>query len=212
MSRNCCEIASAAEWFWQRLGLVVVIEAGEVAPALVMAQLDQSRAELDAEKHPAEDDDDDDRRLQVRRSEECGEEPGLAEHRLPSEGVEGLADIDDGEVKRPREEPHGDEERPRRRVGDADEREPGKHDAEPRHAAQEAVGVAPVEERRRIAEADGGEEVADRKEPALAEEGRELVQRGDERDEIDRSESAQEEEANEPEAIEPAHERGSVTT
>ena len=52
------EVQRAAERVRDRLGLVVVDEAREIAPARVAAQLDQARAEHDAEDQPAQQPDD----------------------------------------------------------------------------------------------------------------------------------------------------------
>ena len=88
-----------------RLGLVVVLEAGQVAPARVAAHLDHPGAELDAEQQPADQDQDQRRRRAAVGSEEDRQEPGLEQQGLPAEGVPGLADVDDRQVHRPQRRP-----------------------------------------------------------------------------------------------------------
>src|SRR5439155_26243474 len=56
----------------QRLGLVVVVQAGEVAPAAVVAELDETGAELYAEQNPAQEQDWNERRSHRRGTEEDG--------------------------------------------------------------------------------------------------------------------------------------------
>ena len=53
-----------------RLGLVVEVQTGQPAPALVAADLDQSGAELDPEQHPAQQPQHQDRRSRTRRCRE----------------------------------------------------------------------------------------------------------------------------------------------
>src|SRR3989442_15049067 len=84
------EVEPAAERVRDRLGLVVVVEAGEVAPARVAAQLDQPCAEHDAEDEPAQAPHDGRWRRQALErapveegAEEDGEEAGLEELDLP---------------------------------------------------------------------------------------------------------------------------------
>src|SRR5437899_12169775 len=76
-----------------RLGLVVVVEAGEIAPAGVAAHLDEARAELEPEHEPAREVDERERGGGPGRAEEDREEPRLEEERFPAEAVEGPADI-----------------------------------------------------------------------------------------------------------------------
>ena len=91
------------------LGLVVVVQARQIAPAGVVADLDQSGSELDAEQQPAQ-------QPQHRRwrccagwAEEDRHEAGFEQQRLPAEGVERLADVDDRQIQRPQGQPgqHG---------------------------------------------------------------------------------------------------------
>ena len=62
-----------------RLGLVVVVEARQVPPAPVAAQLDEAGAELDAEHEPSQQPDDEHGRYETRRSQEDHEKPGFEE-------------------------------------------------------------------------------------------------------------------------------------
>ena len=68
-----------AERVRHRLRFMVVVEARQVAPALVAPHLDQPRAELDAEEKPAHQDDEAELRSRRDRAEEDREEPGLEE-------------------------------------------------------------------------------------------------------------------------------------
>src|SRR5439155_14155349 len=99
-----------------RLRLVVVIEACEVPPAAIAAQLDQTGAELDPENYPAKEQDQRPRGNCGTGAEEDGEKACLQEQRLPPERVEDLTDIDDRLVERPEREPDRNRD-PRRRNG-----------------------------------------------------------------------------------------------
>src|SRR5260221_337276 len=57
-----------AQWARQRLGFVVVIQASQMAPTLIVAELDQARAELDAKEHPAQREDRHERRRESPRA------------------------------------------------------------------------------------------------------------------------------------------------
>ena len=57
----------------------MIVEARQIAPAFIAADLDHARTELGAEQHPAEDDDDDHRRREVAPSEKRGEEARFEE-------------------------------------------------------------------------------------------------------------------------------------
>src|SRR5262245_40545526 len=84
-----------AERVRQRLGLVVKVEAGEVAPTRVVAQFDQAGAQLGAKQHPAQRQDWNWRRFDGGRAQETREEARLEEHRFPAEPVKRLPDVHD---------------------------------------------------------------------------------------------------------------------
>ena len=169
----------------ERLGLVVVLEAGEVAPAAVAAQLDQARAELDAEQQPDEQPQDRCGRGDVRGSEERHEEPGLEQQRLPAEAVPDLADVDDRQVEHPEHGPQRDAGAEREDVGGARERGDGEDEAERGDDPEDRVRVAQVEQARVAAEGRAREEARDRRQAALADQRAELRQRDGERDDVD---------------------------
>src|SRR5439155_9069952 len=170
-----------------RLRLVVVVETGQVAPAAVATELDQTRAELDAEEQPAEQDEQWQRGRSRRVPQEDRKKSGLEEQRLPAEPVEGLAHIHERQVQRPQRQP--EEQRQRQRpglrqsaYGDRRERDP-----DPGRDLRELVGVAQLEQARRTSERDGGNEPRDWKQAMLAEERNELACGDDECNEIHRA-------------------------
>ena len=121
-----------------RLRLEVEVEAGEIAPAGIAAQLDEPRAPHDPHRQPAQEPDDGARRRPARerprveeRTEEDAEESGLDELELPAEAVEGLADVADRDLQRA-------EDRQHERVG-----VPGEHRRSERDADQPAARSAP---------------------------------------------------------------------
>ena len=199
-----------AQRIWHGLRLVVVVEAGEVAPAAIAAHLDQPRAELDPKEEPSEQHDEREERCHARGAEEDREEPGLAQERFPAERVEGLADVHDREIERPERRPPRHRERERKKVGRADDRARGKGEPGPRDREKDSIGVTDVEEARRATERDRTNEIGNGEQPVLAEEGTELVDRDQERDEIDRGERTLKDEAGQPvvRCAEPVHRRG----
>ena len=100
-------VEEPAEGARQRLGLVVVVEAGEVTPAAVAAQLDQPGPELDPEQQPAVQPQHQGGRGGPGRAQEHRQEAGFQQQGLPAEAVEGLADVDHRQVQRPQGEPGG---------------------------------------------------------------------------------------------------------
>ena len=106
-----------ADRTWDRLGFVVIIKAGKIAPAWIAAQLDQAGTNHDAKTKPAKKPDYEQRRPAFRewptieqRTKENREEPGLEQLRFPSVAVPNLPDVNDGHVHRP-------ENREQNRVG-----------------------------------------------------------------------------------------------
>src|SRR4051812_19725051 len=192
-----------------RLRFLVVVEAGEIAPAAIAAHLDEPGAELEAEEEPAEEPHERRRYRARRRTKEGGEKPRFEEERLPAECVEGLPHVDDREIERPEQEPdrHGDRRRqPVRNSGEYRQR---KHDPGDGDRDQQAIRITEVEEARRPPEAHASEESWDREETVLAEERAELLEHHHEGDEVDDAEPALEEETSEPVAfgVEPMRHR-----
>jgi hypothetical protein len=142
------EVQPPADRVRKRLRLVVVVEAGQVAPAPVAAQLDEPRPEHDAHDQPAEQPDDCRRRREPRerarvhqRTEEHGQEPGLEELDLPAVAVPVLPDVHEGHVERP-------EQQHQRHVREARDHHRGEPDADPRRDEQRPVRDPQPEEAR----------------------------------------------------------------
>src|SRR5262249_41571567 len=99
------EMQGPAQGIRDRLGLVVIVETGEVAPAGIAPELDQSRPQHDPEGEPAEEPEDRQRgrtpgeRTRVQeRAEEDGEKAGLEKLDLPAVAVPVLSDPDERHV------------------------------------------------------------------------------------------------------------------
>lgn len=189
-----------AQWIGEGLRLVMKVQAGEAAPAGVMAQLDQSRPELDAKEHPAKEKHRDDRRRHLRRSEEAGEKAGLEQHRFPAEAIEILSDVDDGQVERPQDEPHRHRQPQRSALGPPRERDDRQGDAGQRDGAEETVVVADVKHAGRLQEARLAQKFPYGQEATIAQERAELIERREKRDQVDRREAALQREPDPPEA------------
>ena len=100
----------AAQPVGDRLGLEVIVERSQIAPALVAPDLDHPGAEHDPENERAKKPDDDERRRATRerpaieeRTKKNGEEAGFEELHFPAVAVPILADVDERHVKNPEE-------------------------------------------------------------------------------------------------------------
>jgi hypothetical protein len=186
-----------------RLGLEVRVEAGQVGPARVAADLDEARAEHDPEREPPHQHD----RRHGRRArgerariprvrERGGEQRGLEDLDLPAEAEPELAEPDVRAVDRPQRE-----ERWQVRVAERErerEREPGV-----RPPGERAVGGIEPEQARHVPEraigrAEALEVRADRGQPVLAEERRPLAHEAEERKDVDHAEQAEDQRAGQP--------------
>src|SRR6266404_544359 len=85
-----------------RLCFLVIKHAGEIAPAFVAAQFNQTRADHDSKGEPAEEPEDQNRRPRIRkwpsikqRTKKDRQEPSLEQLDLPSVAVPNLADVND---------------------------------------------------------------------------------------------------------------------
>ena len=181
-----------------RLRLVVVVEAGEIAPARIAAHLDQAGAELEAEEQPAEEPDERRGHRAPRRSEKGGEKAGLEQQRFPAEGIERLADVDDRQIERPEYEPDGDGQRRGPAIGQPGDDRERQDDAGDRDRSQQPVRVAEMEQAGRVEKACALQIARHRKQAALAEQSRELLERDGEGDQIDQPEAALENEPCDP--------------
>src|SRR5579863_8705677 len=75
------------------LGFIVVVQAGEIAPAGIAAKLDQSCAKHDAEEQPPEQPDGDCLGNETGPAQEDREKTGFEKNGFPAETVECLADV-----------------------------------------------------------------------------------------------------------------------
>ena len=191
-----------AERIWHGLGLVVVVETGQLTPAPVAAHLDQPRAELHAEEEPAHQHDEAELGRRCGRAKEDREEASLEQKRLPSERVEGLSDVHDREVEDP--EQRKDQHRREREwvvvaIEPARDRDDRDGDTGPGDDQELAVRISDeMKEGRRGAKRDRPDELGRRQEAALAEQRAKLVHGHEERDQVDDAERALENETREP--------------
>ena len=196
-----------AERIGHRLGLVVVVEAGQVAPAAIAAQLDHPGAELDAEHEPAKQQDERPRGDRRPGAEEDGQEPGFEEERLPAERVKDLAHVDDRLVQDPEREPDEDREPRRRHIGKASHHGEAEHEATPCHSQQQPVRVAEVEEARGLEKGHPAQEQRHRQQSLFAEQRPELVDGDQERDAVHDPQRSLDDESRQPVIgrLEPIH-------
>ena len=128
----------------------MIVEAGHVAPALVAADLDESCAEHDAKTEPAEKQYGYDLRAGLGTAEKYRIEPRFEQNGFPAESVEGLADVDEGNVEQPERPPYGGREQCRVTIRYADDDQAGEHDSEPCGDGEYGVLRREVEEAREI--------------------------------------------------------------
>src|ERR1043166_4578968 len=97
-----------AQWVGNWLGLVMIVEASQVAPAGVATEFDEAGADHDTKDEPAKEPDDQPGRRAFREgpsieqwTEKNGQEPGLQKLNFPAVTVPVLADVQVGHVERP---------------------------------------------------------------------------------------------------------------
>jgi hypothetical protein len=107
------EMQVAADRVRDRLRLVVVVETGQIAPARVAAQFDETSADHDAKAKPAKKPDHQNRRGSFRkwsrikqRTKKDGQESRLEQLVFPTVAVPNLANVDDRHVDRPENREH----------------------------------------------------------------------------------------------------------
>src|SRR5690348_1559013 len=98
----------AADWTRDRLRLVMIIKAGEIAPTGITTQLDQAGADHDPKTQPAKKPDHQNWRPAFRkwptveqRTKENGEKPRFEQLSLPTVTVPNLPDMNDRHVHSP---------------------------------------------------------------------------------------------------------------
>ena len=189
------------------LGLVVVLEAGEVAPAGVAAQLDEPGADLDAEQEPANEQQDEPRRGGVGGAEEGDEDAGLEQQRLPPERIPDTADLDEGEVDHPQQQEGDHRQPPRAGLRDAEQQQDRHAHPDPRQRGHEPVIVAPPEHGGQACPDGAGEHLPRRRQPAVAEQRPPLRQDVHAREQVQRRDAALQQPARQPVPVglEPVH-------
>src|SRR5581483_3686949 len=127
------------------LGLVVVIQAREISPTGISAQLDQSGAEHDAEQKPAKKPDWNLLRHHPGAAKENRKEAGFQQNRFPSETVERLPHIDEREIDQINGAPNHDRE-PRVARGDPANHKTRQNNADPRRKSKGNIARPPVKQ------------------------------------------------------------------
>ena len=182
-----------AQRIGERLRFVVVVQASKVPPTTIVADLDQPRPELDTEQHPAQQQDDGDRRSSGGRAKEDRQKTRLQQERLPAEGVERLADVDDRQIQHPQHQPDQHRQPGGSGLRQTHHERRRQHYPEPRHRSQKSVGVVKVEEAGRLAHRRHRHEAGGWQQAVLAKKCWKLVGRDEKRDQVDGSEHALEE-------------------
>src|SRR5207253_3818593 len=104
-----CEMQIAAERIRNRLRLVVIIKAGEITPAWIAPQFDETGADHNAEAEPAKKPEDKERRTALRkwlainqRTEKDRQETGFEQLNFPAVTVLNLSNVNDRHVHHPK--------------------------------------------------------------------------------------------------------------
>src|SRR5436305_1831047 len=102
------EMQIPADWTRDRLRLVMIIKAGEIAPTGITTQLDQACADHDPKTQPAKKPDQQNWWAAFwkwptveQRTKENREKPGFEQLRFPAVAIPNLPDVNDGHVHRP---------------------------------------------------------------------------------------------------------------
>src|SRR5689334_14883119 len=103
------EMQIPADWTRDRLCLVMIIKAGEIAPTRITTELDQAGADHDPKTEPAKKPDHQNWRPAFRkwptveeRTKENREETGFKQLCLPAVAIPDLPDVNDGHIHGPK--------------------------------------------------------------------------------------------------------------
>ena len=190
MERSRQMVEVPAQRVGHGLRLVVVVEAGQIAPARIASQLDQPGPEFDAEGKPPKENQDQERRRRPVVAQEDGQESGLEQERFPTERVPALPDVDDAQIEHPQDDPGEHRDGRRSQLRQAEHYRGGEDAAEPSEGDGQPVRVVQAEQGRRIAESRRAQEFGHRQQPVLTEQRPELMDDGREREQVDGPEQA----------------------
>src|SRR5436305_15316480 len=147
------EMQVTTERVRDRLRLVVIIKAGEITPAWIAPQFDETGADHDATAEPAKQPDDKQRRPAFRKWAAVNEwtkkdryEPGFEQLDFPAVAVPNLANVHDRHVHRP-------ENREENGVGVAGENNKRETETEPCKDQQRVIGGSEPKQRRHAQDA-----------------------------------------------------------
>ncbi len=139
-----------AERIREGLCFIVIVQAGQVAPAGVAAQFNQPRPEHDAKGKPAEQPEDDGGRRPTRkrppvqqRAQENAEKTRLQELNFPAIRIPVLSDVNKRHIQRP-------QQRHENRVGIAQDDQRGQGCSRPCHHNEEAIGKVQPKQTRQL--------------------------------------------------------------
>jgi len=166
-----------AQRIGQGLRFVMIVQAGEIAPALIAPHFNEPGPEFNPEKHPADDPDYCNRCGPVHGAQEYGIEPNFEQHRFPSEAIKGLSDVYNGQVQYPEHKPNQHGEPERAHIGKPAHGYQGAHYAGPGHEPEKRIGIMPMENTGSPFEAHHIQEAVNRGEAAFTGKRDELVQR-----------------------------------
>ena len=125
-------------------------------------------------------------------------EPRFEQDGLPAESVEGLADIDEGNVEQPQRRPYGRREQCRVTIGNAGNHQAGEHDSEPGRDGEYGVLRREVKEARGFTKWDLADPVGDRQQSAFPGQRLELIDGVEECHQVNDTEATLEDQAGEP--------------
>src|SRR5947209_9432091 len=171
------------------LRFVEIVEAGEIAPTGIAAQLDESSPEHDPEQQPAKEPNGNLLRDYSRAAEKHREEACFEQNRFPSEAVECLPDIHERKVEEIDGQPNTDRE-PGVAGGDPGDDEAGKYDSYPSRNCKCQIAGRPEEQAWRLAKRHLFDKQRHGKQSPFPEQRFELIQGDNEGDQADEADAA----------------------
>lgn len=201
------EMEITADRIWDRLRFVVIIQTGEIAPARVAAQFDETGPDHDAKAEPPKKPDDEKRWPTFRkwprieqRAEKDRQEASLEQLGFPAVAVPNLADVDDRHVHHPK----NCQDDCIRVTGEHDERQ---SKTDPREAPQSTIGDAEPKECGQPNHSGGGrpelrldsfQKMIRRRQAVFADQWHELLRRDQKCNCVNESKQSQNNKAREP--------------
>src|SRR5437879_12857471 len=130
----------------KRLSLMMILEAGQIAPARIPSQLDESGPKFHAKKHPSQEKHNWYGNRHSVRSQENSQKTRFQQHGFPAKPIKHLANIHDGKVEHIGRAPHGNGHPKGAPLGQGRQPDDRKQNAGETNSAEKIIGIKQVKD------------------------------------------------------------------